>query len=66
MIIFKVTQGRISATYEKDKAKSDTFKLFGNGGMINNTLLNYKLKYLRLWKNGRGCDASHTDESSDG
>ena len=32
--IFKVTQGRISATYEGDKAKSDTFKLFGNGGMI--------------------------------
>ena len=32
--IFKVTQGRISATYEGDKAKFDTFKLFGNGGMI--------------------------------
>ena len=32
--LFKVTKGRISATYEKDKAKSDTFKLFGNGGTL--------------------------------
>ena len=28
----KVTQGRISATYEKDEAKANTFKLFGNSG----------------------------------
>ena len=28
----KVTQGRIEATYEKDEAKSNTYKLFGNSG----------------------------------
>ena len=33
-ILFKVTQGRISATYEGDEAKSNTYKLFGNGGKI--------------------------------
>ena len=30
----KVTQGRIAATYEKDEAKANTFKLFGNSGNI--------------------------------
>merc|ERR1711911_99133 len=27
----KVTEGRIAATYEKDEAKANTYKLFGNG-----------------------------------
>ena len=30
--VTKVTEGRIAATYEKDEAKSNTYKLFGNGG----------------------------------
>ena len=30
--VSKVTEGRIAATYEDDEAKSNTFKLFGNGG----------------------------------
>ena len=61
-----MTQGRISATYEKDKAKSDTFKLFGNGGMIYDTVLYCILKYFRLRKNFRGRDASYSDQGCDG
>ena len=34
----KVTEGRIAATYEKDEAKANTYKLFGNGGKWNRSL----------------------------
>ena len=30
--VTKVTEGRIQATYQKDEAKANTYKLFGNSG----------------------------------
>ena len=30
--VTKVTEGRIAASYEKDEAKANTYKLFGNSG----------------------------------
>ena len=57
----KVTEGRIAATYEKDEAKSNTYKLFGNGGELNKIIFIHLKLYLRLWKMWRGQNSPHVD-----
>ena len=56
----KVTEGRIAATYEKDEAKANTYKLFGNGGKLFK-LFYFVYSLLRIRKMWGGQNSPHVD-----